>query len=269
MASVAVVGLGLMGGSLGLALREAGWSVSGLDRDPEAAAEAVRRGAVQRTLGSLGEVVESDLVVLAAPVPALRDLLRKLPAGVLATDLASTKVAVLEWAEEAGANLVGGHPLCGSERSGIAAARPGLYSGAIWALTRSQPLVEEMVAAVGATPFIVPADEHDRLVAGGSHAAFVISAAYMLAMAESDDWPDVSRLTSTGFADMTRLAGGDPEMYAGIAATNAANLRDRLRQFQAALERLLNHLDGDPDELRRLFEEARQARRGWEEGRRT
>lgn len=264
MPSAAVVGLGLMGGSLGLALREAGWTVTGLDSDREAAEEARRLGAVQRALGSLDETAEADLVVLAVPVMALRDLLRRLPAGVLATDLASTKVAVLEWAAEAGTNFVGGHPLCGSERSGIAAARRGLYDGAVWALTSSHPLVEEMVAAAGASPLIVPADAHDRLVAGSSHAAFVISAAYMLAAAESPDWPEVGKLTSSGFADMTRLAGGDPEMYAGIAATNAANLRERLRQFQAVLERLIHDLDGDPTELRRIFEEARRARLGWE-----
>ena len=267
MPSAAVVGLGLMGGSLGLALREAGWSVTGLDRDPAAAAEAARRGAIGQALPSLEEAAGSDLVVLAVPVLAVRRLLAEIPAGTLVTDVASTKAEVLAWAAEAGVDFVGGHPLCGSERSGVEAARADLFQGAVWALTRRHPLIESMVVATGARPFVVDAEEHDRLVAGTSHAAFAISAAYMLAAADSADWPAMAPLSAGGFRDMTRLAGGDAEMYAGVLATNAANVEQRLREFQTKLAELVAQLEGDPEAVRGWFERARQARLDWDASR--
>lgn len=254
-----------MGGSLGLALREAGWSVGGLDRDPAVAERALARGAVEAVAGNLAG---AELVVLAVPVLAAHDLLwqlaREAP-GALVTDLCSTKVEVLRWAEEVGVDLVGGHPLCGSEESGIDAARADLYAGATWALSRSHPQVEAMVAAAGGRPLLVDPAEHDRLVAGTSHAAFTISAAYMLAASGAADWPAMAPLAARGFRDMTRLAAGDPGMYAGIAATNAANLRARLLEFQAALARLLDGLGGPPEELAALFAQARDARVEWDE----
>jgi prephenate dehydrogenase len=259
---VTIVGLGLMGASLGLALRREGWSVAGADRDPDVLRRALELGAIDST-----EAAEADLVVLAVPVLAMRDVLRQVAAGALATDLCSTKVEVERWAADAGVQLVGGHPLCGSEQSGVDAARADLYEGAAWVLTRPDPVVEEMVVAAGAHPLIVDAEEHDRLVAGSSHAAFMIAVAYMLAAAEASDWPAQAALTASGFRDMTRLAGGDPEMYLGIARTNAANILARLDEFETALARLRLNLDGDGTRLGELFEAAREARRRWEAAR--
>src|SRR5579872_214799 len=158
-----------MGGSLGLALRREGWSVAGFDVDPAAAIRALEVGAIDRIGPS-----EADLVVLAVPVLAMRSALAQVAPGALATDLCSTKAEVESWARELAVRLVGGHPLCGSERSGIDAARADLYEGAAWVLTRPDPVVEEMVVAAGAHPLILGAEEHDRLAAGSSHAAFVV-----------------------------------------------------------------------------------------------
>lgn len=261
---VSILGLGLMGGSLGLALRRERprWTVVGTDRDAAATARALELGAIE------SEGFDADLTVLAVPVLAMPAALAQVPSGALVTDICSTKVAVLEWARAAGVDLVGGHPLCGSERSGIDAASADLYRGARWALTRPDPLVEEMVVAVGAEPLVVEPEEHDRLVAGSSHLAFLLSAAYILAASESGDWPALAALTGSGFRDMTRLAGGDPDMYTGIASTNRDNILARLDEFQVAIERFRARLEsGDPD-LAGLFAAARSARLRWEEGRR-
>src|SRR5205807_1461078 len=257
-----------MGGSLGLALRRTGWPVTGLDSDPAVSARALE-------LGAIGEVerdvTSAEVVVLAVPLmampAALREIARQAPAGVVVTDLCSTKATVMRWAEEAGVDLIGGHPLCGSARSGIEAARDDLYEGAPWALTRPDPLVEELVVAAGAHPLVVDASEHDRLVAGSSHLAFVLSAAYMLAEAGSPDWPAMAALTGSGFRDLTRLAGGDPEMYAGIGRTNRENILQRLADFEASLERFRRNLEADDPRLAELFEEARAARQRWEASR--
>jgi len=251
-----------MGGSLGLALRRAGWRVAGVDRDGAAVDRALELGAIDEA-GPGG----ADVLVLAVPVLAIRAVLGQAPPGALVTDLCSTKVEVLRWAAEAGVELVGGHPLCGSERSGIEAARADLYDGAPWALTRPDPVVEEMVVAAGARPLIVEAEEHDRLVAGGSHVAFLISAAYMLATETAADWPAMAALTASGFRDMTRLSGGDPAMYEGIVSTNAANILARLDEFETALARLRLNLEGHHERLAELLAEAREARRRWEESR--
>ena len=266
--SVGIVGLGLMGGSLALALRRA-WPETALlacDRDPTTVRRALERGVVDVAGTDLDAVRLAHVIVLAVPVTAMRDALRGLAGGpALLTDVASTKAEVMQWAEEVGADLVGGHPMCGREQSGLEAADPGLYEGATWVLTRAEPRVEALVRAVGARPVVVDPERHDRLVASVSHAAFVLSAAYLLSVAASPDWPEAGRLAATGFRDMTRLAGGDPEMEAGIARTNRANLAAALDAFEAALQRVRRHIDQDDPRLAELFEEARRTRERWRE----
>ncbi len=261
-----------MGASLGLTLRRTrpDWTVVGVDRDDLTCRKAVRRGAVETASPELAVLAGSELVVLAVPVLAMRALLPKVASaapGATLTDLCSTKVDVLRWAVEASVALVGGHPLCGRTETGVDAARDDLYEGAPWVLTRPDPLVEEMVVAAGARPLILEPDEHDRLAAGVSHLAFLVSSAYMLAAAASPDWAAMGELAASGFRDVTRLAGGDPDMYVGIARTNAGNILARLDEFEAALARLRLHLEAGDARLAELFEEARDARRRWEASR--
>ena len=266
--SVGIVGLGLMGSSLALALRRA-WpetALLGCDRDPLTVRRAIDRGVVDVAGPDLDAVAPAGLLVLAVPVPTMRDLLPRLAGGpALVTDLGSTKAELMAWAAAAGLDLVGGHPMCGRERSGIEAADADLYRGATWVLTRAEPRVQALVEAVGARPVVLDADRHDELVAGVSHAAFVLSAAYMLSVAGSPGWSDAAGLAASGFRDMTRLAAGDPEMEAGIARTNARHLGAALDAFEAALARIRRHLDRDDARLAELFEEARAARLRWEE----
>lgn len=256
-----------MGGSLAMALKRARPELTliGVDRDQLTLRRALDRDLVSVAGPDLDAAATADLVVLAVPVLALRDLLPRLSGTrALVTDLASTKTEVMAWAAAAGVDLVGGHPMCGREASGLEAAEADLFQGAPWILTRSEPGLEELIRAVGALPLVMDAETHDRLVAGISHAAFLVSAAYLLSATASEDWPEAGRLASSGFRDMTRLAAGEPEMYAGIVATNRAQIAAALDRFEASLARLRRHLDREDPRLGELLEEARSARRRWE-----
>ena len=261
MVRVGIQGLGLMGASLALALRAArpDCEVVGRDPDPATMAKALRREMVAE-----GDVRDADLVVLAAPIPALPELLAGLTghAGVV-TDLASTKVRVMAWAAAAQVDLVGGHPMCGREQSGIDAADPHLFRGAPWVLTRHEPPLTELVRAVGARPVFMDAERHDRLVAGVSHAAFLLSAAYVLAMARSPEWGAMQEVAGTGFRDVSRLAAGDPALYGAVVSTNREAILDALREVEGSLARLRRHVEAADPRLVELLEEARRARDRW------
>jgi prephenate dehydrogenase len=258
---VGIVGLGLMGASFALALRAARPELELVGGDID---ENTMRLAVGRGLVSATDPREADVLVLAAPIPALPEILTSL-AGTAAvvTDMASTKVRVMGWAAEAGVDLVGGHPMCGRERGGIDAADPQIFQGAPWILTRDQPQVTELVRAVGAIPVFMDAERHDRLVAGVSHAAFMLSVAYVLALAGDSDWPDMQAIAGPGFRDISRLAAGDPELYAAIVSTNGECISDAMRSVEASLARLRRHLDVQDGRLVELFEEARRVRARW------
>jgi prephenate dehydrogenase len=107
------------------------------------------------------------------------------------------------------------------------------------------------------------AESHDRLVAGVSHAAFLLSVGYVLALSRRKDWPEASRLAAGGFRDMSRLSAGDPQLYAGVARTNRANLIEQLDLVAAELARLRRHLEADDPRLVELFEEAHAVRERW------
>ena len=208
----------------------------------------------------------ADVVVVAVPILAARDVLAALgkrTQGKVVTDMASTKAAVMDWARAAGIDLVGGHPMCGREASGIDAADPDLFDGATWVLTREEPAVSELVTSVGAQLMVLDPASHDRLVAGVSHVAFMLSVGYVLALASQPDWPQASRLAASGFRDMSRLAAGDARLYSGIASTNRENLIEQLDAVSAAIARIRRHLEGGDPRLVELFEEAARVRERW------
>jgi prephenate dehydrogenase len=266
--TVAVVGLGLMGASFALALKKARPDITlvGSDRNPVVVRKALDRGIVVTANTDLTVVEVADLVVIGAPLGAMRELfaqLALLAGGMLITDMASTKADVMEWAAAEGIELVGGHPMCGKERSGIDHADASMFEGAPWVLTRDEPRITQLVEAVGARPIVLDAVTHDRLVAGVSHAAFLLSVGYVLAVARRDDWPEASGLAAGGFRDMSRLAAGDPDLYAGVVRTNRENLVEMLDAISAELARLRRHLEADDPRIIELFEEARRVRERW------
>jgi len=268
MPTVAVVGLGLMGASFALALRKARPDVVlvGSDKNPLVVRKALDRDVVSSANSDLSVVEMADVVVVGAPIGAMREVFAQLAVrapGKPVTDMASTKAAVMEWAAAEGIDLVGGHPMCGKEVSGIDAADPAMFEGAPWVLTRDEPNITDLVKAVGAHPVFMDAITHDRLVAGVSHAAFLLSVGYVLALSHRKDWPEASRLAAGGFRDMSRLAAGDPDLYLGVVRTNRELMLEVLDEITKELARLRRHLEADDPRLVELFEEARAVRERW------
>jgi prephenate dehydrogenase len=234
---VAVVGLGQLGGSLAAALVAAGRPVSGWDVDPAARDAAAARGVrITRELGGV--------VVLAVPLPAMRTALDGLTVDPDATitDLGSVKVPVLDTVGATfGGRLVGGHPMCGTERSGHTAVDPALFAGARWALCLEPDTelarwlrVAEVALAVGAEVVPVTAAEHDDAVAVVSHVSHLLAAA--LAAAAADAGPLALGLAAGSFRDGTRVAASDPAFVTAMVEGNAG-------PTAAALGRVLEHLE--------------------------
>ncbi len=282
---IAFLGLGQIGGSIARALRARGaavelvaWSPAG--RGPSRALEA---GAIDAVTASAGDALASaDLIVLAAPADAIVELVRRLgPAGDLApsldstatvTDVASSKAAIVEAADEAGLPFVGGHPMAGTEGAGFGSASADLFGGRPWAVVpgawaRPTDLerVEWLARETGAEPLRVGAAEHDEAVAAISHAPLVLAAALAESVAGRPDWAGslAARLAAGGWAGMTRLARGDPAMGGGLLATNARPTAAALRRVRAELDAWIRALEADPPpaagELRNQLARAREA----------
>lgn len=284
MARITIVGLGLIGGSLGLALRRAqiAHELVGYDADPAAARAAQRRDAIDRVAGDLSAAVDgARLVILATPVLAMRDLLASLgpllAPGCIVTDTASTKTAVLRWAAELlpAVAFVGGHPMAGKETSGIAAAEETLFDGAVYCVVPPPDAPAEAVAtvadlarAVGAEPYFLSPEEHDSYVAAVSHLPFLAATALVSTTAAASSWRDMAALAANGFRDASRLAAGDPVMYRDICATNREPILHWLDRYADRLGQIRALVAEGGAELEALFAQARRVRQEWEQQRR-
>ncbi|MGH2447254.1 MAG: prephenate dehydrogenase [Chloroflexota bacterium] len=240
MTDVTVIGLGLIGGSLAEAARKAGFRVRGYDPNAEHAAIAVARDLVDEILPS-PDINGADFVLLAAPVPAILQLLRidGLGRGQLVMDTASVKQPVvaamgnLEHAE----NMIGGHPLGGREVTGPSTSEAELIAGRPWALTPNSRTREatireagEFVAMLGACPRVIDAPRHDEIVARTSHVPMVMSTALALSLEGSD-----ISLSGPALADMTRIASGDPSLWKDILLSNREPVLEALDRCVAKL----------------------------------
>ncbi len=269
---IAIIGLGLIGGSLGLALKRSARSLSivGWDRDPHAGEQALARGAVDQFVQDIQSAATADIIVVAVPVLAVADIFRSLapvvsPATIV-TDVASTKADVCDWGTILPCTFVGGHPMAGSERHGIAAARPDLFSGATYCLTPTETTPQHAVDAlvglieqIGARPFILDAAAHDRAVAAVSHLPFMLSTALVEVTAASPEWSLFRTIAATGFRDISRLASGDPRMHRDICLSNQEQIKPWLLQTAQMLQDIAANLD-DPAYLQRWFEQAKATR---------
>lgn len=279
---VAILGLGLMGASLGMALRAGGIArvVAGYDAAADVAERARVRGAVDVACGTVAQALEgAELVVLAAPPLALRDLLRELGPQLaeqaVVTDVASTKAAVVSWAEELlprPERFVGGHPMAGKEQSGIAAAEAALYRGCVWCLTPTArtahdalECVQGLVGALGARPVVLTAERHDAAVAAISHLPRVAAAALMLTAAGDPSWPEAHLLAAGGFRDTTRVAAGDARMARDICLTNTGPLVACLDAYIERLRTLRDQIATGDAALAATFAAARARREEWQQ----
>jgi prephenate dehydrogenase len=269
-----VLGLGLIGGSIARAAASAGWSVRAWTPSGDGPRAASRHGIVAAE--TLAEALpDAELILLAAPPLACLRLLEELSRpdrvalarGAVITDVASTKTAIVDRARASGLRFVGGHPLAGRERSGYAASDPELFVGRPWVIippdppdTDAEERVEALALACGARVFPLSAAAHDEAVAAISHLPLLLSAALAESVSESAEWPVARELAAGGWASMTRLARGEPEMGAGILATNGAAVAERLDDLRAVLESWARDLRaGDPDAIRARLAAARAA----------
>jgi prephenate dehydrogenase len=291
MQRIAIVGLGLIGSSIGIGLRR--WSaenvrggqpaleIVGFDSNLDRQSQAKKIGSVDRTEWELRKVVENaDLVILAAPVLALKEILGDiaplLKSGTTVTDVSSTKAEVLSWANELlprTVSFVGGHPMAGKETS-IEGADGDLFRGATWCICPSVQASDEsirtvlgMVNALGAEPYFVDPNEHDAYVAGVSHLPFVASTALMNALSADASWRDMKTLTAGGFRDMTRLASGSPEMHRDVVMTNRAAVQRWLDAYIVELHEFQTSLAGTETEANEqvlaYFTNGRDRRAEW------
>lgn len=284
MKRVAIIGLGLIGASIGLALKKA--NVAGLERvgfarRAEVASEAVSIGAVDRAGGDLFATVEdASLVIIATPPMAIRGILAEIGArlspGCIVTDTASTKVQVMEWAQELlppSVSFIGGHPMAGKETFGIGAADADLFRGCIYCLisgrnvgVEATDFVSGLVKQIGAAPLLLDASEHDSLVAGISHLPLLVSAALTLATTKSGSWPEMARLAAGGFRDLSRLASGSPEMSRDICITNKGPVLHWVDKFLEELGEFRRLVSEDGQQLEQAFFQAREGRQRWLQG---
>jgi prephenate dehydrogenase len=277
MEKIAVLGLGLIGGSLGLALQRAGIArqIAGYDSNPDVTHRALERGAITHTSMNVEEAVQrADMVILATPILAIPGLLTRIaPAlkpGTPVTDTASTKAQILTWAQTllpANVVFVGGHPMAGSEHSGIEAAEKRLFDGCAYCLTPTAQTspealtqLSEIVQQLGAHPIVLDAERHDRLVAGISHLPFILSSALVQVLSKGEDWEQMSRLAAGGFRDMSRLAEGSPTMYRDICLTNKEAIVDWLDALAWQLERIRSLIAMNDDDLEPYFAQAKRIR---------
>ena len=261
-----IVGTGLIGGSVGMALRARGWDVTGIEADPDRAAAAVEVGAVDR----IGIPGPCDLAVVATPVSEVAAQARTmLDAGArVVTDVGSVKGPIAAAVDDPA--FVPGHPMAGSEQEGLAGADPELFRGAVWVLTPTDSTedaafaaVHEIVADLGAQVIVLPAERHDSLVAVVSHVPHLTAATLMgLADSRAVEHRALLRLAAGGFRDMTRVAAGHPAIWPDICSENRTAITNVLDELVSELQELRAAVaDGDRGELLSRLETAREARR--------
>ena len=277
MGRVAVVGTGLIGGSVGLALSARGYDVAGFDHDERRLARAKELGAITESAASLEDAVAgAELVVVAVPVGAIAAaVVAALDAGAAAvTDVGSVKKSVVAEVErqrpDASARFVGGHPMAGSEQDGVDGADASLFVGATWTLTptantdeRAYTLVMRVIRELGADVVSVAPGHHDELVAFVSHVPQLAASTLMdVATTNEEDRRTLMRLAAGGFRDMTRIAAGHPAIWPDILTTNREAVLGALDAYLAALTRVRDHIAaGERDELLAILERARVRRR--------
>lgn len=279
MKKVTIIGLGLMGGSLGMALRKTGFAVTGIARREESIQIALKCGAIDNGFTGICKEAfqETDIVVIALPVGMIADTVKEifhlLKDATVITDVGSTKVKIVQ--EVSGflpgrISFIGGHPIAGSEKSGITSATSGLFKDTTCILTplngdnpQALKAVKEMWTFAGAKVLKVSPEEHDLLVAGTSHLPHLaaVGLAGLLGELKKEN-EDISAAVGSGFRDTTRIALSSPSLWSDICFANKDAIVDMLERFEQRLGNLKKMIsDGDKNGLLCELEEARKLRR--------
>ncbi len=265
-----VVGTGLIGGSIALALRRRGWYVTGTDADAERLAEALRSGVVDQA----GDDLDAGVIFIAVPAASVADEARRILAtpgrrpDAVVTDVSGVKTAIVEAADHP--RFIGGHPMAGSEQVGLRGADPDLFEGAVWVLTPTAETdldafttLQGVVTALGADVLVLSAPDHDRLVAVVSHVPHLVAATLMNAAATgAEQNGSLLRLAAGGFRDMTRVAAGHPGIWPDICTENAGPIVHALDALVGELTTMRDRVAGnDREAIYQGLQRASAARR--------
>ena len=249
---VGIVGLGLIGGSIGLDLRAQGIKVQGLVHRSSTAERAMERGLVSAVSTDPACLACCDLVILALPIPALlkpnAELLEALPAEAVVTDVGSVKQPVLQEWKGRHPRFVASHPMAGTAQAGVEAGQRDLFQGRPWIATpdaetdsAALAVVEDLARRLGSRWFTAGAAQHDQAVALISHMPVLVSAALLRAAGDERD-PEIralaQALASSGFADTSRVGGGNPDLGVAMASSNREAVLKALAAYRWSLEQL-------------------------------
>lgn len=277
--TIAIVGVGLIGGSLGMAAKTKSLArrVIGIGRAEHKLMRAKIRGAIDEyTLDFENGAAEADLIVICTPVrlivPTLDRMADSLKPGAIVTDVGSTKAEVVRQASAImpdGTHFIGGHPMAGSEQAGVDAAFPDLFLGATYVLTPGEGTdlsalgcMAAFVESIGGKVEIMTPEEHDEAAAVISHLPHAISAALLhLAEGSHRESRKTFRLAAGSFRDLTRISDSPPELWRDICLTNAASLREALAGFRGVLEEFEKALESEDEAaIEEFFQHAREVR---------
>ena len=280
---VAILGTGLIGASIGLALKAARpqTQIAGYDASGDNLRRAQGVKAIDRR-GSLRDALtDADLVIVSTPVGSMKALFEEMaplvPVHALVMDTGSTKAQVLRWAADLlpnGVRFIGGHPMAGKTETGPDAADAKLFQGAVWCLaplpTAPRDAIDEAVRLVesfGASSYFVDPDEHDGLVASVSHLPYLMSVGLIGHLGREKSWRETASLAAGGFAYATHLSDSDPQMFADIMRTNRDNVVRRLDIYIDELSSLRDAIASDSPELKDQFSRAQALHQDWLAGR--
>ena len=279
---ISVIGVGLLGGSIGLAARRRSLAreVAGFVRRAASLKDCEKTGAVDyATTDLLAAVSNADLIILCTPLSQMRSLTEQfLPAlkrGAIVTDVGSAKAIVVkdvcDLIRKAGAHFIGSHPMAGAEKTGVAAARENLFENAVCVLTptkNSNPAalrkVEQFWKSLGGRTVRLTPQLHDQLVSRSSHLPHIVAAALANLVLNPANPKMLPQLCATGFRDTTRIASGSPEMWRDIALANRKNVSRSADVFVAELKKFKSALNrGDAKAVGKFFVTAKERRDNW------
>ena len=271
---IGIVGLGLIGGSLGLDLKAQGEEIIGVSRKASTCDIAVERGVVDRASTDLSILTEAEIVIICTPIAKIADTLKQLVpylnSQTIVTDVGSVKQPIVTACSQLWSNFIGGHPMAGTTEQGINAAQPNLFTNAAYVFTPTTEnawgidQLKHIAESLGAKPYICSPEVHDAAVAWISHLPVMISASLMSAcLGESQ--PEVLKLAqhlaSSGFRDTSRVGSGNPELGKMMAQYNRTALLRSLKAYNQDLQTIINLIEQENwDNLEKILQINQEAR---------
>lgn len=279
---ITLIGVGLLGGSLGLALKRRALieQVEGYVRREASIAECLKAGVVDRASCDLEMAVQgADIIVFCTPIAQMKLLARAMAPfvkkGALVTDVGSVKANLVHELEpicrEAGTHFIGSHPMAGSEKMGVAAARSDLYNNAVCAITPTEQspgevveAIEELWRSVGCRILRLTPEAHDELVSRSSHLPHLLASELAMYVLDPNRPPEQAMLCAGGFKDTTRVASGSPEMWRDIVVANRKFILNSLEEYQRGLAQLHQLVKtGTSEAIEAYFQQAKTRRDAW------